>query len=75
VLDSGDPRPPVRLAPLGADDKVQWDGDTGARAAVTGTERAAYGQLGAGTSATVVGPLSWTAGGYALKVRRVAPPA
>ena len=75
VLDSGDPRPPVRLAPLGAQDKVQWDGDTGARAAVTGTERAAYGQLDAGVSATVVGPLSWTADGYTLNVRRVAAPA
>jgi hypothetical protein len=71
VLDSGAPRPAVRLAPLGPDDKVQSDGGT--RAAATGAERAAHGQLRAGTSATVVGPLHRSADGYVLKVREVDP--
>jgi len=72
VLDSGDPRPTVRLAPLGPADKVQWDNAAGTPAAATEAERAAYRQLGAGTAATVVGPLERTADGYALKVREVA---
>jgi galactose oxidase len=75
VLDSGDPRPAVRLARLGPADKVQWDNAAGTPVAATEAERAAYGQLGAGTAATVVGPLERTADGYALKVREVAAPA
>jgi hypothetical protein len=73
--DSGAPRPEVRLAPLGPDDKVQTDGDTGTRAAVTTAERSAYGQLRAGTAATVVGPLDRAADGYVLDVRLVERPA
>jgi hypothetical protein len=40
-IDSGRPRPPVLLAPLGPADKVQWNLEAGIPAAATDAESAA----------------------------------
>jgi len=74
VIDSGRPRPPVRLAPLGSADKVQWNLEAGIPAAATDAESAAYEQLADGKIATVTGPLTATLSGYELKVRMVTTP-
>ncbi len=72
VLDSGGPRPPVRLVPLTPAAVVQWNTTAGTPAAATPGELAAHDRLGAGTTATVTGPLSEEDGEYVLAVRSVA---
>ncbi len=74
MIDSGRPRPPVRLASLGPADKVQWNLEAGTPAAVTSAESAAFEQLAEGETATVTGPLTATLSGYELKVRMVTMP-
>jgi Dyp-type peroxidase family len=67
----------IGLEPLGNDDKVQWDWDRKARAAVTADEAAAFARLeasvkpGKSAKATVTGPLRAGRGTPALAVRAV----
>ncbi len=71
VLDSGGPRPAVRLVPLTPAAVVQWDTTAGSQAAAIPEELAALDRLGAGTTATVTGPLAQKDGEYVLAVRSV----
>jgi galactose oxidase len=71
VLDSGGPRPPVRLVPLTPAAVVQWDTTTGTPATATPEELAAHDRLDAGTTATVTGPLAREGAEYVLAVRSV----
>ncbi|MEN4478742.1 galactose oxidase-like domain-containing protein [Mycolicibacterium cosmeticum] len=71
-------RPPVRLAPLLAAEKVQWDVNTRAPQPLTDEEIRAYTRVeqtvadpSAAQQITVTGPLIAVPGGYELHVRAV----
>lgn len=61
----------VRLAPIGAADKVQWDATTQAPMPLTPQEASAFDQLTAAAplATSVTGPLLRDASGYTLEVR------
>jgi hypothetical protein len=77
-LASDGSRPAVRLAPLEATDKIQWDAITQGRKPLEDDEIRAYTLLEDAASSTlslqkitVSGPLIQTRNGYELRVRRV----
>jgi hypothetical protein len=77
VLTGNETRPPVRLEPIQAAHKIQWDFATRARKPLEPAEQSAYDNLaaaaraGAGsTNAVITGPLLKTHTGFVLEVRR-----
>jgi hypothetical protein len=76
LLNRGDDRSPVQLAPLGATDKIQWNNATRTPKTVEAAEAIAYERLAAESQkfphdqrVTVTGPLKLTDSGYQLEVR------
>jgi galactose oxidase len=76
-LDGNDTRPPVLLAPIQAQSKIQWDFVTRASKPLEPSEQDAYQRLLAGAAAAsqelhaeVTGPLIQTASGFVLEVRK-----
>ena len=69
-------RPPVRLAPLAAEDKIQWHQPPGETKPLEAGEAdayerysAAFKDLPAGREVTITGPLKQSGDGYKLQVR------
>jgi hypothetical protein len=77
TLIGGDSRPSVTLSPLQAEDKIQWDHQTGALKPMQPEEQTAFADLaaqvqqsGGRIKATVTGPLSTA--GETVEVRKFA---
>jgi len=76
-LEGNNDRPPVLLAPLQANARIQWDHKSGVRKPREDDEQLAYAHLAtekktAATTfgVTVIGPLSKTDDGFVLQVRK-----